>query len=95
MGTMQSPDDAEVLMRYVRNGQLHQYPARRAARGVVLAWLADQFAPGVDYSESEVNARLAGHAIDHATLRRYLVDAGLLERPNGVYRRTQGNASSS
>lgn len=95
MGTMRNPDEADVLARYVRDGRLRQYPARAQARDIILRWLAGQFAPSVHYSEAEVNERLAGHAVDHATLRRYLVDAGLLGRMRNVYWRTQGEDHSS
>ena len=94
MGTMRDPDEVDVLARYVRDGRLRQYPTRAHARGVVLRWLAEQFAPAVRYSEAEVNERLAGHAVDHATLRRYLVDAGLLDRARDAYWRTQGEDTS-
>jgi len=49
--------------------------------------LAGGFAPGHPYSEDEVNRILQSVHADHATLRRYLVDAGLLRRERGVYRR--------
>ncbi len=94
MGTMRDADEADVLARYVRDGRLRQYPARAHARGVVLRWLAEQFVVSVRYSEAEVNERLAGHAVDHGTLRRYLVDAGLLDRARNAYWRTQGEDSS-
>lgn len=79
--------DAEILARYVKEGVLRQYPAKAAARSAVLLWLAGRFAPDCAYSEAEVNDLLRGHKVDHATLRRYLVDAGLLERGPGYYRR--------
>jgi hypothetical protein len=87
MADMKNPSDDERLARYVRDGRLRQYPARNSARALVLAWLAEQFTPGTLYTEAEVNERLADHAVDHATLRRYLVDAGMLERGQGLYKR--------
>ncbi len=94
MGDMKNPSDSERLARYVRDGKLRQYPgACNDARALVLEWLAGLFAPGRRYAEAEVNEVLAGHAIghalDHATLRRYLVDAGLLARDHGEYWRTE------
>jgi hypothetical protein len=50
--------------------------------------LAGRFAPDREYGEDEVNRILQDLHSDHATLRRYLVDAGLLRRERGVYRRT-------
>lgn len=84
--TPESTDD-QVLATFVRGGKMIQYPAQTSKRQVILKWLATHFEPGRSYSEREVNEILAGHSEDHATLRRYLVDADLLVRQNGVYRR--------
>lgn len=85
--------DEEILPRYVKKGILRQYPARPAARAIVLAWLAARFVPGHRYSESQVNEILSGHELDHASLRRYLVDEGLLDRAQGVYWRVEQPSS--
>ncbi len=79
-------DEAEILKKYGRHGQLTHLPARQAARVEVLAWLAARFEPGRAYSELEVNDILRGEIIDHVTLRRHLVDYGFLERGGGIYR---------
>jgi hypothetical protein len=79
------PDATEILARYLRKGRLRQIPARQEARLVVLGWLAARFEPGRVYSEPETNALLDGHEIDHATLRRLLVDYGLLARDRTGY----------
>ncbi|HXF63217.1 MAG TPA: DUF2087 domain-containing protein [Caldilineaceae bacterium] len=79
--------DEQVLATFVRDGRIIQYPAQPGKRLVVLRWLAEQFEPGRAYSEREVNDLLRNHSEDHATLRRYLVDHGFLQRAEGVYRR--------
>jgi hypothetical protein len=79
--------DEQILATYVRGGKMIQYPAQQSKRLVLLRWLASRFEPGRAYSEHEVNEMLAGHSEDHATLRRYLVDAELLMRQAGVYQR--------
>jgi hypothetical protein len=55
---------------------------------VVLEYLAARFDEGIDYAEPEVNDRLGQFHEDYASLRRCLVDEGLLTRTAGVYRRT-------
>ena len=82
-----TPEQAAVLRNFVENGRLRSIPARAAQRRTVLEYLAGLFEPGVDYVEPQVNERLRAFHEDHVTLRRYLVDAGLLERDHGVYRR--------
>lgn len=79
--------DGLILATFVRGGKMIQYPAQPAKQLVILRWLASQFEPGRKYAEREVNEMLAGHSEDHATLRRFLVDRGLLVRHEGIYQR--------
>jgi hypothetical protein len=84
----------ETLLRtFVRDGRLVRLPAQWERKKVVLRHLAERsFEPGREYSEQEVNDRLRawceGGAVDHVTLRRYLVDLHHLDRHDGVYRRS-------
>lgn len=80
-------DGPPELAAFFRNGRLETIPASRERRQAVLVHLVDRFAADRDYSEDEVNRVLQAVHSDHATLRRYLVDAGLLRRDRGVYRR--------
>jgi hypothetical protein len=79
-----------VLRAFLVDGRLVQMPAARSKRRIVLEHLAAAFEPGVRYPEKTVNATLRAWHPDHATLRRYLVDEGLLSRSEGVYWRTGG-----
>jgi hypothetical protein len=80
-------DGPPELAAFFRNGRLETIPASRERRQAVLTHVAGRFATGREYREDEVNRILQGVHSDHATLRRYLVDAGLLRRERGVYRR--------
>ena len=88
------PKVAGLVGTFVRDGHLVGLPAQRNRRVLVLEHVAQSFEPGVDYPESAVNAVLAelaqGGAIDHVTLRRYLIDEQLLRREDGIYRRSGG-----
>jgi hypothetical protein len=78
---------------FVVDGRIAQYPARPTERLEVLRWaIGTALAPDEVLTEPEVNERLAALTDDFATLRRYLVDAGLLERtPSGTaYARPAG-----
>jgi hypothetical protein len=44
----------------------------------------------VRYDEREVNVIVGGFFLDHAALRRSLVDEGFLDREAGVYWRAGG-----
>ncbi|WP_168628074.1 DUF2087 domain-containing protein [Cryobacterium sp. BB307] len=81
----------EGVDRFIVDGRIAQYPARPTERLEVLRWaVGTAVTPDEVLTESEVNERLAELTDDFATLRRYLVDARLLERtPSGTsYART-------
>ena len=59
---------------------------------MVLERLALEFEAGRRYSETEVNEILGTFHEDYASLRRYLVDEGLLDRAEGQYWRAGGRA---
>jgi len=80
----QSTEEQE-LAKFVKDGQLQQLPIHPAKLLVVLRWLANKFQFGVEYPERDVNERLKGHAVDHVTLRRLLIDHQLLARQADIY----------
>jgi hypothetical protein len=74
-----------VQVAFFRNGRLTSLPSRSNYRLAALAALAERFEPGRRYSERTVSEMLADDAPDPATLRRLLVDHGLLSRESGEY----------
>jgi hypothetical protein len=89
LGARDEEEDA-VLRRYFRAGRLREIPAKHSKRRVVLERLALEFDIGVRYREAQVNEALRQFHEDHASLRRYLVDEGLLSRQGGEYWRSGG-----
>lgn len=82
----QSRDPREhARFAFFRDERLTGLPARASYRLAALAIVSERFEAGRRYLEREVNEMLADDAPDHATLRRLLVDEGLLEREGGVY----------
>ncbi|MBP1135989.1 hypothetical protein JOE31_002221 [Arthrobacter sp. PvP023] len=73
------------LDRFLRLGRIERYPANKAERRELLAWiLSNSIRPDEDLSERQVNERLLSYTDDVVLLRRYMVDFGLLERtPSG------------
>ena len=99
----EDPGD-QVLRRFISKGRLLAIPAARGKRLVVLDHLAGLFEPGRRYPEPEVNELLGRYHPDYATLRRYLVDDGFLDRADEtgpgsrsvkVYWRTGGTVDTS
>lgn len=73
------------VARFMRLGRIDRYPANTAERRELLAWIVrEAIEPGERLTEKQVNERLLSYADDVVTLRRYLIDFGLLERtPSG------------
>jgi len=80
----------DVLSRFFAGRRLTQIPSSRSKRLLVLERLALEFEPGLRYEEREVDFTLQLFHADYASLRRYLVDEGLMTRAEGVYWRTGG-----
>ncbi|MGH2631209.1 MAG: DUF2087 domain-containing protein, partial [Actinomycetota bacterium] len=83
-------DEEAVLRTFFRNGRLTEIPAKESKRRIVLERIALEFEPGERYDEPEVNAIVGRFLNDYASLRRYLVDEGFLDREGGVYWRAGG-----
>ena len=80
--------DAKVLRAFIVDGRLVSIPAQEKKKEVVLRYLRQRcFAEDRPYPEKEVNARLARFHPDVASLRRHLVEHGLMTRDAGIYRR--------
>jgi hypothetical protein len=80
--------EQKVLGSFVRAGRLLRIPARERKKRVVLRWLLDRVFPDDEpVDERDVNIRIALLHADVSSLRRYLVDAGLVTRAGMVYRR--------
>jgi hypothetical protein len=91
-------DDAwqrKVLRDFFNGDRLKEIPASHKKRAVVLEWLAQQFEPARRYREVEVNEVIKRHHPDAATLRRELIVAGLLQRENSIYWRSQALKNTS
>jgi len=81
------PERDAVLRAFIRDGRLTHLPTVFAKTQIVLEYLVQSFETGRTYSEPEVNALLNTFYPDHATLRRLLVDAHLLNRSESRYTR--------
>jgi len=89
-------DPRATLKRLLANGPLTALPKRADDQLLIARLAGTRFSPGRDYAEKEVNEVLNGwlasffaeYGIDHATLRRYMVDRGILMRDRActVYR---------
>ena len=80
-------DEAKVIRDFFRDDRLTTIPSQEKKRLIVIRYLRDRcFTEDRPYPEKEVNQRLALFHPDVATLRRAMVDEGLMVREAGVYR---------
>jgi hypothetical protein len=79
--SMMKADARKVLAGCLdADGTIIQIPAQPGRRQVILDYVLNAFEPGKVYKEREVNLLLARFHKDTASLRRYLIDAGMLAR---------------
>ncbi len=94
MASAPDPDTHEVervLRAFTSEGRIVLLPARWSKKLVLLDVVAQSFEPGRAYAETEVNAIMREwYAHDWVSLRRYLVDAGMLDRRDAWYWRIGG-----
>ena len=77
---------SKVLSSFLdEEGKLRTIPAQRKKRLIVLERIAEEFEGGRVYSEREANLIIASFHDDFCTIRREMVDEGLLTRENGQY----------
>jgi len=80
IGFGMTDEEGAVLSRYFSGRTLIEIPTNRPKRQVLLQRLVLEFDVGRRYTEQEVNDVLFAFYPDWSTLRRYLIDEGLLDR---------------
>ncbi|NLF11547.1 MAG: metalloregulator ArsR/SmtB family transcription factor [Anaerolineaceae bacterium] len=81
--------DRKVLRDYMEGGRLKSWPHKWKKRQVILRYLLEQFEPDQHYSEREVNEIIGRVHPDFATLRREMIETGLMARERDVYWRKE------
>jgi predicted transcriptional regulator len=83
--------DRKVVADFSRpDGRLRTIPAQHKKLLAILRHIVADFRLGTRYTEKKVNEKLAHYHEDTATLRRKLVDTGLMQREAGKYWKTKG-----
>jgi hypothetical protein len=87
--TSENDWEQKVLQTFLDGDRIKELPSRHKKKLIVLKWLVNQFEMDVRYSESDLSERLAYYNPDYASLRRYLIDYGLMRREKGMYWRVE------
>ncbi len=83
--------DAVVKRFFGPDGRLTTLPAKQSRQLALYDLIVQRFIPGVRYTETEVNRELMAVYDDYVTLRRGLIDFGLMDRAGGQYWRSGGS----
>jgi len=76
--------DRKVLATFAdERGRIRAFPAQEKKFLVILRHILREFEPGVRYPEKKVNQILSRFSADTATLRRALVEHGMMAREGG------------
>lgn len=75
----------KVLKSFMPYGRCEVMPAQIKKRMIIYEEIYRRFEPGRQYSEREVNERIAQVHDDYCTVRRAFVGLGWMSRQNGVY----------
>lgn len=76
-------ENKEILNTYFKqgvDGPLSEFPKKQKRKAAILRQLLQRFETGRTYSEHEVNEIIGQAWPDYVTIRRYLIDYGLLDR---------------
>jgi hypothetical protein len=84
------PETVKLFKAFVSDGRITSMPAKWNRKLRLLEHVSQLFEPGIRYGELEVNRILMPVYDDYIALRRYLVEAGFLDRENGQYWRSGG-----
>jgi hypothetical protein len=84
----------KALKPFFKGNRLIRLPAQHKKKRLVLEEFARRFEPGRNYSEKDVNAIIIETFDDYCTVRRLMIDEGLMGRKDNVYWRTADAASS-
>ncbi len=81
--------EAKVKKTFIKDGRLTAIPSREKKKLVILNWLLENFEFNREYPEKEVNEILTQFHPDYATLRRDMIDYGMMQRQSGIYWRVK------
>lgn len=76
----------KVLDSFFKDGKLFTLPVQKKKRVFVLEKVLENFSRGKVYTEQEVNQTILKIFPDFCTLRRELVESGMMTRKDGKYK---------
>ena len=76
--------DRKVINTFCdEQGRIKQFPAQQKKFEAILRYVVQDFKPGIEYTEKQVNEILSRYSEDVASLRRGLIDHKMMAREGG------------
>lgn len=75
----------KVLKAFMKRGKLEKLPVQWKKRMIILEEFRKKFVPGRKYSELEINDCILPLYDDYCTIRRLLIEEGMMERKDQAY----------
>lgn len=76
----------KVMQTYFQDGRVSRLPTQNKKRWIVYLEIIKLFSAGVTYTEKEINELIKQIHEDYCLVRRELVEEGVLQREDGMYR---------
>jgi hypothetical protein len=74
-----------VLKTFFKKEKLEKLPVQRKKRMIILDEFVKKFIAGKKYHEDEVNQIIMQSYFDYCTIRRLMIDEGIMNRKNQIY----------
>ncbi len=75
----------KVLKTFIKKGRLSKIPVQHKKKLIILDEFAKKFKPGKKYGEEEVDSIINQVYSDHCTIRRLLIEEGIMKRDRQNY----------
>jgi len=75
-------ENERIVRTYLKDGKLTTLPRKEKRKIIVLRYISRKFKNNERYTEKQVNEILKEIHDDYATIRRYLIEYGFLQRSN-------------
>lgn len=75
----------KVLKSFIKKGRLLALPVQHKKRLIILDEFAGKFKPGIIYDEKEIDNVIKQVYDDHCTIRRLLIEEGIMQREKQKY----------
>jgi hypothetical protein len=75
----------KVLKTFIKENRLTKLPVQRKKRMIIIDEFTKMFQPHRSYSEEEINSIILKSYDDYCTIRRLMIEEGIMKRENQIY----------